>query len=381
MADLPNETETDNSFLKCPTSDAVVTIQTHDKRFHANDVGAVSLLTCYFNSKNVKIHLIRSRNTELFQTSDILVDVGGIYSPESGRFDHHQENCNETYSLKSSIPMGCIGMIWKHFGKEILTLYLEGNNLNQMKDQVDELCQEIYSKIIQEIDAHDNGILMVEGGKRNFRLNMDITSIISSMNSDDTSNETNQLAAFGEAVSLFGKIFEIRLKDVIRKFYSYKINQDKVTSLLNSIPKDSRQGSEYLVIDEKIDSIYKLLNFLDPSFKIKFLIFTDTPGEVTIKTRSRPENIYQPIVPLLSEEKIKNDDLIFVHKGLFMAKTKNIDSAVKIVNMSLKARMDEEVPSSYLNAKISRVSTEWMKLGGIGIFLLSGALLYKKFSD
>jgi len=358
----------------------VVTIQTHDKRFHVDDVGAISLLTCYFSQKNVKIQLIRSRDSILLMNSDILVDVGGIYSPENGRFDHHQENCNETYFPNSSIPMSSIGMVWKHYGKEILTLYLDANNLSQIKDYVDELCHEVYSKIIQEIDAHDNGILMVEGGKRNYRSNMDIGTIISSMNSEDTNDEMNQMEAFGEAVSLFGKIFEIRLKDVIRKFYSYKINHDKVKSLLNQ-QQGSPQGHEYLVIDEKIDSIYKLLNVLDPTFRIKFLIFTDTPNEVTIKTRSKPENIYQPIIPLLSEEKIKTDDLIFVHKALFMAKTKTLDTAIKIVNMSLNAKTSEEMPSSYLNVRIPRVSTEWMKFGGIGLAVLSGMLLYKKYSD
>lgn len=351
-----------------------ITIQTHDKRFHADDVGAISLLTSYFNQKDTRVNIIRSRDLSL--GSNILIDVGGIYDPLNGKFDHHQKDCNETYSNKFNIPLSSIGMVWKHYGKEILIMFLNSDAIEISS----ELCEDVYRKIILEIDAHDNGVSMVEGGKVNFQSNMNISSIISSMNTQDTNNEETQLQAFEEAVGLFGRIFEIKLQDIIRKHSSYQINQEIVKKYL------VESEGEYLIVNEKLDNIYKSLNFLDSSYRIKFIIFNDTPGEITIRTRSRPENIYVPLVPLLSEEKLKNElgtDLVFVHKALFIGKTKSLESAIKVVELSLnKQVVSENVPVSYLNVRVPRTSGDWIKFGVLsGLISVSGILLYKVWSE
>ena len=46
--------------------------------------------------------LIRTRETELINQADIVLDVGGIYNPSIGRFDHHQ---NEYQGPLSSAGM------------------------------------------------------------------------------------------------------------------------------------------------------------------------------------------------------------------------------------------------------------------------------------
>lgn len=363
----------EDPFLDQNNEEKIITIQTHDKRFHADDVGAISLLTSYFNQKNVKVNIIRSRDMDI--KSDILIDVGGIYDPENGKFDHHQKDCKEVYSNSFNVPLSSIGMVWKHYGREILTMFLGSDS----EVITSELCQDVYRKIILEIDAHDNGISMVEGGKVNFQSNMNISSIISSMNTSDTNDDEAQIQAFEKAVSLFGEIFEIKLKDIIRKYCSYQTSQDIIKSYL------LESNDQYLIIHQKIDNIYKCLNFLDASYRIKFLIFNDIPGEITIKTRARPENIYVPLVPLLSEEKLKQEvsDLIFVHKASFIAKTKSLEGAIKIVELSLKNQIiSENIPSSYLKVKVPRTSADWIKFGVIsGLLSVSGILLYKTYSE
>lgn len=392
---LVNETEDDsikwdNEFESDHESDpTLITIQTHDKRFHADDVGAISLLTSYYNNQpNTNVTLIRSRDKSLLETSDIIVDVGGIYNPDTHRYDHHQEECNETFFEFGKIPMSSIGMVWKHFGKELLGLYIQaqvefagidfGIDFDvDYENKLHDLHGVIYSKIILEIDAHDNGVVMIEGGKRNFWSNMNISSIIGSLNTSNINDEVEQMKAFEKAVSLFGTVFEIKLREVIRKYFDYNASYEIVKTHLENIP----YNREYLIITtEKIDTIYKCLNKLDPNYQIKFLIFHNPEEDknITIRTRSTPENFFVPIIPLLSEKILKDrlgdnsDDLIFVHKNLFIAKTTTIESAFAIVGHSLienskYIRSSETVPQSYLNLNN-------LKPRGIGEWLLTGAM-------
>lgn len=64
-------------------------IVTHSGKFHADDVLAWSLL-CHFHPNGSLFTLERTRDDTIIQSADIVFDVGGIYDPMHGRFDHHQ---------------------------------------------------------------------------------------------------------------------------------------------------------------------------------------------------------------------------------------------------------------------------------------------------
>ena len=338
-----------------------VTIQTHDKRFHADEVGAISLLTSYFNSKNIKVRVIRSRDEELMKQADILVDVGGVYSHEFQKYDHHQDNCEETFSEHTKIPLSSIGFIWKHYGKELLRSYIDcvpefKNKLettpvintaqghsDSSQDHIENLYTEIYLKLIQEIDAHDNGVPIIEGGIRKFWPNMYLPSIISAMNSPNKHDDVSQMSAFENAVNLFGTIFEIKLREKITKYFEYHGSYSTVRSYLAESP-----NKEYIITTEIHRTIFKCLNSLDPQNRIKFVIFGTTDptagDQFTVRTRNVPDNFYTPLVPLLPQKILKEklsqdgldpDDIIFIDRGLIMAKVGTLETATAIIKYSL----------------------------------------------
>lgn len=371
----------------------IVTIQTHDKRFHTDDVGAVSLLTSYYNQQNTQVQLIRSRDPRLLAKANILVDVGGIYDPNTHRYDHHQEDCHEVFHEGFTIPLSSIGMVWKHFGQEILTMYIEHNNsfndIENYENHIDKIWIEVYLKSIQEIDAHDNGITPVEGGKRHYWTHLSVGSLISSHNTPDTNNEEAQMKAFERAVKFFGQVFDIVLNDIIRNYFDYIASHDVVKSYINNAPV----GREYLIITEKVPTIYKCLNRLDPDYQYKFLIFHNKDEkEITIRTRGRKDDIMTPIVPLLCQGAIvdnlgkdREDQLVFVHKKLFIGKTTNIEAAIDIVGWSLnnRPRSPETVPPSYFGLpSFQQNRVGWLVGGGLGLVGMSlGALVMIKTSD
>lgn len=62
---------------------------THDGPFHADDVLAAALIRTFLDSD---ASVVRSRDTEVLAKADIVFDVGGVFDPETRRFDHHQRD-------------------------------------------------------------------------------------------------------------------------------------------------------------------------------------------------------------------------------------------------------------------------------------------------
>ena len=63
-------------------------VGTHDGRFHCDEVLACTMLT-HFTEKFKDAKIVRSRDPKIWETCDILVDVGGKYEPPK-LLDHHQ---------------------------------------------------------------------------------------------------------------------------------------------------------------------------------------------------------------------------------------------------------------------------------------------------
>jgi uncharacterized UPF0160 family protein len=67
-----------------------VKIVTHSSEFHADDVLAVAVVCLYLDKKGANYEIIRSREKDLINKGDYVLDVGGVYDISKNRFDHHQ---------------------------------------------------------------------------------------------------------------------------------------------------------------------------------------------------------------------------------------------------------------------------------------------------
>jgi len=331
-----------------------ITIQTHDGKFHADDVASVSLLLNYFSNKGYDINLIRSRHKN--KKSDIYVDVGGEYDPSKNKYDHH--HCTVTFNDKTYNPLSSVGMIWKHFGKEILELFLKSKRNEYNEKCIEDLYNEIYFKLIQDIDSNDNGF-------RNDKKwsHLSFPSIISSINSDSR-NKGDQDENFKIAVSLCSTIFEIKFTDIIKKYYSHIEDIEYTSRLLKE-----HRNKEYLVVPEYIPTIFKCLNKLDPNYQIKFLVFCN---EENFTIRTRYKEPFQSIKNLCPEDMLKqtlndSDELIFIHKNLFIAKTTTLETALEIIKLSMEFKEENNPPEPQIYNKYKFLSI--LSLGIIGYFI------------
>lgn len=132
--------------------DKMAKICTHSGSFHADESLAVYMLKLLPQFQNAE--LVRSRNPEDWEASDIVVDVGGIYD-EKKFFDHHQREFNTTFNEKYQTKLSSAGLVYKHFGKDIIKEVL---GLSSDDKNVELLYDKVYKEFIESLDANDNGI-------------------------------------------------------------------------------------------------------------------------------------------------------------------------------------------------------------------------------
>ncbi len=114
-------------------------IVTHSGNFHTDEVFACAVLSILHDGD---VEIVRSRDPEVWATGDYVVDVGGVYDANAGRFDHHQEG--GAGARANGIPYSSLGLVWKEFGEK-----LSGGT---------EAVMRIDKKMVQPIDAADCGI-------------------------------------------------------------------------------------------------------------------------------------------------------------------------------------------------------------------------------
>jgi uncharacterized UPF0160 family protein len=164
-----------------------LSIVAHDGTFHTDDVFACATLSLVYRDREIEI--TRSRLEAIIEAADIVVDVGGIYDPEKGRYDHHQKG--GAGARENGIPYASFGLVWKAYGAS-----LAGS---------EESAKFIDEQLVQGIDGADNGVLnkVADNGVYCYS----VIDIISAMRK--TWEETMTMdEAFMEAVNMATTILE-----------------------------------------------------------------------------------------------------------------------------------------------------------------------------
>lgn len=115
-----------------------ITIVTHDGVFHADDVMAVAIMSLLSGGQTV----VRTRDPEVINAADIVIDVGGVDDPSRDRYDHHQRGFAQVGTAK--MPRSAAGLVWASVGLDIA--------------QYDEAWRRVDAELISAVDAVDNGV-------------------------------------------------------------------------------------------------------------------------------------------------------------------------------------------------------------------------------
>lgn len=289
-------------------------ITTHNGQFHADEVVAYTMLHVIYPDNK----LIRTRDKNIIDTSDIVIDVGMVYDSNYDRFDHHQENCHEMFTT-NNIPMSSAGMVYKKYGKQFIEKVINNK-------VADELYYEFYNNIIKEIDAIDNGIDISKND-----IHTGISRMISRFNSPTVFDDKKQMEQFLKAAYYAETVLGIIAHDLYEKENMFNQEYCEMKKIIDKKEKN------YIVVEFDCVNWYKCIEkYMSENKKqveLDWIIYKDDKNW-RIRTVNKYSKKLKP-EEYLKTNMSKPDELIFVHKGLFIASATTLDTIIEIANLSI----------------------------------------------
>ncbi|WOL07542.1 UPF0160 protein [Canna indica] len=181
-------------------------VGTHNGSFHCDE--ALGCFMIRLTNKFSGAEIVRTRDPQLLETLDAVLDVGGVYDPSQDHYDHHQKGFNEIFGYGFNTKLSSAGLVYKHYGKEIIAKELQ---LDEGHENVLRLYLAVYKSFIEAIDAIDNGINQYDTDQPpKYVNNTHLSSRVGRLNLDwmdaDQSSEKEN-AAFHQAMMLAGGEF------------------------------------------------------------------------------------------------------------------------------------------------------------------------------
>lgn len=334
------------------------TIGTHSGSFHCDEALACFLLHQTNEFENADI--VRTRDQAILDQQSIVVDVGGIYDPSRHRYDHHQRGFFETFDEHHKIKLSSAGLIYKHFGKEVIR-QLSGIN---DEAEVEVLHRKMYDNFIKEIDAIDNGVEQYEVGEaasdkeperpfkiaQNYHVTTNLSHRVSLLHplwNEKTSNEEMD-QRFLDAVKLTGSEFKANLnrlykgwlpaRTVVLKAVEQRFSVDDSGRII--LLESSCPWKEHLF---EIEDEMKLSNKDETS--IIYVLYRDSdsvrvqcvPSDLSsFQSRKLLPEPWRGIRDSQLSEISKIKECVFVHASGFIGGNKTLEGALQMAHQALR---------------------------------------------
>ncbi|KAL5567710.1 hypothetical protein UlMin_024285 [Ulmus minor] len=188
------------------STSAAKQVGTHDGSFHCDEALACFLLR--LTNKFSAARVVRTRDLQVLESLDAVVDVGGVYDPSRDRYDHHQYGFEQVYGYGYSTKLSSAGLVYKHYGMEIIAKELL---VDEGHPNVHRLFLALYKSFMEAIDAIDNGINQYDIDQPpKYVNNTNLSSRVGRLNlewmdPDQSSERENE--AFQRAMTLAGQEF------------------------------------------------------------------------------------------------------------------------------------------------------------------------------
>ena len=185
---------------------------THNATFHADEIFATLILSKVLP----EIRLIRLPEVrEQYDDNVIVYDIG------AGKYDHHQFGGNG--QRENGIKYAACGLIWKDFGKMLLTKY-DVEDIDYTWDYIDK-------NLIQFIDSNDNGQLpKLQVDYRNVHISYMISIFNTRWDEEIEGDEK-----FLEALNFANIFFNEFLKDTFSKMKAKEQVDQAISASKNGI--------------------------------------------------------------------------------------------------------------------------------------------------
>lgn len=295
-----------------------IKVAVHDGNFHADDVFAVTILKLHLKRP---LKVFRTRDEKILSKMDYLLDVGREYNQKDNKFDHHQSGWNE--KRENGILYATCGLLWKEFGEKIC----DSKNVARIVDE----------KIIQTIDAEDNGIDFYVKTKDGLSL-FCFSDFIYDINKTFAEKKDNSDKLFASAVLIVEKV----LKREIKRAKDYSESVLKMKEIYENT-KDKR----IIVLDDEYSWDRFMSEFPEPLYVVKpvfdrqgvwYISAVRNKGEKFKNRMDLPESWAGKAGEEL--QKISGvSDAIFCHNKRFMASAGSKEGAIKLAELALSYKL------------------------------------------
>lgn len=297
------------------------TIVAHNGSFHADDIFACAVLSLYLDKKNVPYRMIRTRDEKIIDSADYVVDVGGIQDDEKNRFDHHQTG--GAGKRDNGIPYASFGLVWRKFGPLLVSN--------------EEIVCDIDRRIVQPIDAIDNGISISEPTDCGL-CDYGMYGIIGAYQNTwkEAGDVKTQMISFLKLVDFF--------KDLLKRELERSAHRLEMLNVIQDI-YDAADNKEILEIPYHV-TIGSLIRVLDKYKEVMFIVCKSNTNWKALAMRkeacsfenrkSLPSSWGGKRGKSLADE-TGVPDALFCHNALWMAVAGSKEGAHQLARLALEA--------------------------------------------
>lgn len=315
-----------------------VKLGTHSGRFHTDEILAIVMLMYLPQYKNAEI--IRTRDPRVLETCDVVVDVGGVYDHSKKRYDHHQKTFKDTLDDKHDIRLSSAGLIYKHYGDEILELGFGITDKTKRKRIYDRL----YTHFIEAVDAVDNGVNQFDGEAK-YEVNTTLQNRVNNCNPNFLEDNPDENAYFKKAMVIVKDDFTDCVHYLRDVWYVAKsIVQKAFETRFECHP-----SGRVLLLEKNCpywDHLYEIEQENNIGEFVYYVLYFDKNKNYRCGAVSKVKQQFTSRMPFskkcrgLQEKELEEVSTIkglsFVHYTGFTSGGKSKDSLLKLVELTLK---------------------------------------------
>lgn len=256
------------------------------------------------------------------------------------RYDHHQRGFFQTLDENHKMKLSTAGLIYKHFGREIISNVLE---LRPDSPHIDVIFYWIYTNFIEAIDGIDNGIAQTDAQPR-YRINSDLSSRIKFLNPawNDTTSDIE--AQFKKATEVAGTEFV----DKIKYCGKHWLPAREIVQNAMKERQTHRPEGDVLVLHQACpwtSHLFEIEEELGIKGHVKYVLYTDQQKQWRIQSVPLDEGGFDNRAPLPEPWRGKREadlsaltgipDCVFVHHNGFIGGTKTFEGVLKMAKLAL----------------------------------------------
>jgi uncharacterized UPF0160 family protein len=309
-------------------------IATHSGKFHADDVWAVAVLDLIFPGSE----LVRTRDAKVIEAADFAVDVGGIWDPDSGRFDHHQKGFQG--ARPSGVVYASAGLVWKTYGPRCVSLLAEQRTgCNLTPEQAREIASAIDGDLVQYLDMSDTG------AAKNAPGGYGLSAVVSGFNPGWLDEQAAGSAQAADALRLtrFRRAMEV-IADIIGNGVAYRVGAMLAVQQVRQ--SERLEGGRVLFLEnaalpwagivrnEMPDVLFVISHSLADQ---RYMIHTVPTSSETFDARKDLPTSWAGLQGEGLATATGVPDAVFCHNNLFIAACKSYDGIREMARQALAA--------------------------------------------